>query len=82
MGRSQAAKGMATRPTISMLKATLGGELRRPATPPVKSATPRVAAEPMAAAGDRSWLRLWIVSEAREDSWGSPARLGLYTGES
>src|SRR5690242_6944925 len=40
-----------------MLSATLGGELRRPATPPAKSATPRVAADPRAAAGERSWFK-------------------------
>ena len=58
-----------------MLSATLGGVLRRPATPPVKSATPRVAAEARAAPGEKSWFRLWIVSEARPQKFLRQRRL-------
>jgi hypothetical protein len=53
--------GIAIKPTVSTPMATLGGELRLPATPPVKSATPSVAAEARAAPGERNWFRLWIV---------------------
>lgn len=52
------------KPTVSTPIATDGGELRRPATPPVKSATPRVAAAPMAAAGESSELSQTMLAGA------------------
>src|SRR5207248_89832 len=64
-GSSQIARGNATRPIASMPIATLAGGVRLPATPPVKSATPKVAAAPSAAAGERNWFRLTIVAGAR-----------------
>jgi len=52
--------GSATKPANSMPTATLGGGVRRPAMPPVKSASPRVAAAPNAAAGESSVFMLKV----------------------
>src|ERR1700726_2756886 len=59
-GRSQSAMGRTARPVNSMPTATLGGGVRRPATPPVKSAIPRVAAAPNAAAGESRGFMLKV----------------------
>src|ERR1700682_705249 len=52
-GSRMKATGATSRPTSSTLKATLGALVRRPARPPVKSATPRVTAAAIAARGER-----------------------------
>jgi hypothetical protein len=53
---------MVTMPTASTPTATLGAGLRRDATPPVKSATPSVAADASAAAGERKLFRLTTIT--------------------
>src|ERR1700674_5875173 len=58
MGKNRNANGSAARPQISIPMVTLGAGVRRPATPPAKSATPRVAAAPKAAAGESSEFTL------------------------
>src|SRR5438270_9995037 len=69
----QIANGTATRPIASTPMATLGAGMRRAARPPVKSATPRVAAAPRAAAGERNWFRPPILAPATCRRSGRPA---------
>jgi hypothetical protein len=64
IGSTSNAKGIAIKPTVSTPTAMLGAGLFRAARPPVKSATPSVAAEASAAAGDRSAFRPPIVAFA------------------
>src|SRR5262249_11672396 len=81
-GRNTRASGAAISPTVSTPTTTLGGGLRLAARPAVKSATPRVAADASAAAGQRRGFRPPIVAflyariamAVPEEGWFGKAR--------
>src|SRR2546430_3263638 len=65
-----------TSPAVSLPRAPPGAGDRLPASPPLKSAMPRVAAAPRAAAGGRDWVRQKMLTAASQTKSGAGRGVG------